>query len=437
MPGGGGRLNPNPQTFPGLRIRAQHQSHYNSLHEVRVTDLHIERGTVEVEPRNGGTPFSVPMPLIGFSIPPPLSKTDNNFTRASWGVYYPQVDDIIIVGFDTKGYAFSVGFGAIDFKVMNERDAAYGDKGGIGWGEASGKRLRPGDFSFKSSRNSTFYLGDCARLGSGPHSITFDKANGETVIQTDIVHTRYGSAGEIRAGSARRILVPGVDSQESYVPSLLNPAVPAQEYVNYVRRGALTAPDGSGKLLMVQEASGEVIDDLTGVGMVPALAYPDLAIALTGPFTRRLTAIKDDATGKLDMYVAVVDNLGNWGLTAKTAVGFQWFTPMSTWTILNNLVNWTTTTSINITAGVKLNLTAPMVNLGGVAATDFLMKGTTFISEMTVFMTGLNVFLAAVLADPALSMLPATKAALATFTPIAVQFQAKLPTSLSLVSKTV
>lgn len=441
---GGGRSNANPQTSTVLRGRAQHQSYYNSLQRVRVQDLHIERGTVEVAPLNGGTPYEVPIPLIGLSIPPPLTKTDNNFLRASWGVYYPQIEDILIVGFDTIGNPLCLGFSAIEFNVMKQRDDANEDRGGIGWADASGKRLRPGDFSFKSARNSTLYLGDRARIGSGPHSITLDKPNGEIVVQSDLVHTRYGAAGEIRAGSARRILVPGVDTQESYVPSLINPPSPAQEYVNYVRRGALTAPGG--QLLMVQEAAGEIVDDLTGVGMVPAVAYPDLAVALTGPFARKLTSVKDDATGVIDMHAEVVDNLGNWGVTAKTAVGFQWFTPMATWTIVNNLVNWTTTTSINITAGATMsltatgtmNLTSPVVNLGGVAATDFLVKGTTFMTEMMVFMTGLNTFLAAFLADPALSaVLPATKTALGTFVPISAQFQAKLMTTLSTVSKTV
>ena len=244
---GGGRSNANPQTSTTLRDRAKHQSYYNSLHRVRVQDLHIERGTVEVAPLNGGTPYEVSIPLIGLSIPPPLTQTDNNFLRASWGVYYPQVEDILIVGFDTIGNPLCLGFSAVDFNVMKRRDDANEDRGGIGWADASGKRLRPGDWSFRSARNSMLYLGDRARIGSGPHSMTFDKPNGETVIQTDLLHTYYGSAGEIRAGSARRILVPGVDTQESYIPSLLNPPVPAQEYVNYVRRGALTAPDGSGK----------------------------------------------------------------------------------------------------------------------------------------------------------------------------------------------
>jgi len=402
---------------------------------VRVTDLHIERGTVEVEPLNGGTPYEVPIPLIGFSIPPPLTQTDNNFMRASWGVYYPQVEDILIVGFDTIGNPLCLGFSAIEFNVMKQRDDANEDRGGIGWADASGKRLRPGDFSFRSARNSMLYLGDRARLGSGPHSITLDKVNGETVIQTDLLHTRYGVAGEIRAGSARRILVPGVDTQESYVPSLINPPAPAQEYVNYVRRGALTAPGG--QLLMVQEAAGEIIDDLTGVGMVPAMAYPDLAVALAGPFARKMTAVKDDATGAVDMYAEVVDNLGNWGVTAKTAVGFQWYTPASTWTILNNLVNWTTSTSINITAGATMNLaatatmnlTAPAINLGGSAATDFLIKGTYFKGALDGFLTALGGLVSGTPAQNA--------AAIAAIVLAANALKISMITSLSTVTKTV
>jgi len=537
-----GRSNANPNSSPSLRGRARHNAFYSSLHRVRVTDLHIERGTVEVTPLSGGTPYEVLMPLVGLSIPPPQTSEDNNFARSSWGVYYPQVDDILVVGFDTLGFPMALGFSAVDFNVMKRRDDALDERGGIGWADASGKRLQPGDVSFRSARNSSIYLGDRARLGSGPHSITLDKPNGETVIQSDIVHTRYGAAGEKREGSARRILVPGVDTQESYIYGIFGTV--AQEHTNYVRRGAITAPGG--QLLMVQESRGEIIDDLTGLIMVPATSYPDLAVALAGTGARKLTTVKDDGAGVVDMYVEVVDNLGNRGISAKTALGFQWFTPAATWTILNNLVNWTTSSTYSLTAGASMSLTAgtaltasagaalsltagaaltatagatmgltatgamtltapsitlasgvlnlgaspvvatakdaltfnatdltmvataamelvatgeigidtaaklvliaatqidigaPIVNLGGAAATEFLVKGTTFITELTTFMTALNTFFAAFAADPALNgVLPATKSALGALIPFGIDFQASLATALSTVSKTV
>ncbi len=540
-----GRSNANPQTSFTLRGRARHNAFYSSLHRVRVTDLHIQRGTVEVSPLSGGTPYEVLMPLVGLSIPPPRNTEDNNFARASWGVYYPQVDDILIVGFHTLGFPMALGFSAVDFNVMKRRDDALDDRGGIGWADASGKRLQQGHISFRSKDKAALYLGNRAVLSQGPQSITLESIpSNEMTLQADLIHSRYGVAGEIRAGSAKRILVPGVDAQENYVPSLLSPPAPAQEYTNYVRRGAPTAPGG--QVLMVQESRGEVIDDLKRIVMVPASVYPDLAIALTGPFARKLDAVKDDASGLVDMYAEVIDNLGNWGVTAKTALGFQWFTPAATWTILNNLVNWTTSTSLNVTAGTTLALTAgsaltatagaamsltagaaltatagatmgltaagamtltapsiklatgalmlgaspvvvtakdvltfnasdlsmiataamdlaatgeigintaaklamiaaisadieaPLVNLGGAAATEFLVKGTTFITELNTFMTALNTFFAAFAADPALNaVLPATKSALGALIPFGVDFQASLASALSTTSKTV
>lgn len=540
-----GRTNSNPNSSPVLRGRARHNSFYSSLHRVRVTDLHIERGTVEVKPISGGTPYEVVIPLAGVSIPPQLSQNDNNFARASWGVYFPQENDILIIGFDTLGFPLALGYSIIDFNVLKRRDDELDDRGGIGWADASGKRLRGGHVSFRSKDKAALYLGNRAVLSQGAQSITLESfPSNEMNIQADLIRHRYGMRGEIREGSAKRILVPGVDTQESYIPSLLNPPAPAQEYTNYVRRGAPGLP-GS-EALMVHESAGEVIDDNLNIPMVPATAYPDLAIALTGPFARKLTAVKDDASGLVDMYAEVIDSLGNWGVTAKTAIGFQWFTPAATWTINNNLVNWTTTTTLNITGGTNIALNAgaaftasagaamslsagaaftatagatmaltatgamtltapsitlasgvlnlgaspvvvtatdaltfnatdldmiasaamelaatgeigintaaklvllaatqadieaPVVNLGGAAATEFLVKGTTFITELNTFMTALNTFFAAFAADPALNaVLPATKSALGALTPFGIDFQASLATALSTTSKTV
>jgi len=358
-----GRSNMNPSTSPILEERRLYREFYSTIHMVRVKDLHLERGTVSVEfLKGGGHPRpEVPIPLAGWSFPPKQSDTDKNYLRSSWGVYLPQIGDTLLVGFDAMGNAFSLSYHTIDFSAFKRYDDANEERGGIGWGDASGKRLRPGDWSFKSARNCALYLGDRASLTAGPHSVTLDKPNGEVRIQSDLVHTRYGDSSEIRAGSARRILVPGVDSQESYIYDLVTPGAGnvGQEHTNYIRRASLTSVDQNG-LLMVRTSEGQVVDDTTKQIVGPQVFSPDLSVAMTGTATRVLRRTFDDATGQVALWTELVDNLGNYGVSAPLVTGFQWFTPVSTWTVLNTSTSWTSTGTYDLTVGGSYSL-----NVGG------------------------------------------------------------------------
>jgi hypothetical protein len=468
--------------------------------------------------------------MVALSIPP--DAAENNYKNLSWGLHIPQEDDVVSIGFDPIGKPLCLGYYYINFRDLKEKDDAYDSLGGIGWDEASGKRLKPGDWTFKSARGCSLYMGDRSRLTSGTHSITLDQTlpNGQIVLQTDHLHTYYGTAGEKREGSARRILVPGVDSQENPITGLFGTT--AQECTDFVKRAAAPAL----QLTMVHRSDGEVIDENTVQVMVPSVAYPALATALVGTSARMLRAVKDDATGVTDMYATLVDNLGNYGMEAKTATGLQWFTPLATWTINSNMVSWVATstfdivttnysvvasgtagitatgavnftssaamtltaaatmgltssgvmtltaptiklasaaiqlgaspvtltatdelnfeslalnfdadgpveidgsTTVNIKAGTTATLDAPLVNLGGLTAAEFLVKGTSFIAQMQTLMTGMNALVAAVAADTTLgAVAPATKSAFVAFAPIAVAFQAQLATMLSTTTKT-
>ncbi len=527
-----GRVNTNRNSSSILNRRKHHQDFYKSIQRCLVKDVHLEKGTLTVVYLTGGSSLEVPMPLVGLSIP--ADAKDLNYQNVSWGVYIPQVDDVILVGFDPLGTPFSLSYHYLNFRDLKDKDDAYESKGGIGWGDASGKRLKPGDWTFKSARGCSLYMGDRTRITSGTHSITLDKTlpNGEISIQTDHLHTYYGTIAERREGFARRFLAPGVDTQEGFVTGTFGTV--AQECTNYVRRGSAAALGG--KLLMVHKSDGEVINDILAQVMVPATAYPALGASLVGTNARMLRAVKDDATGLIDMYAMVVDNLGNLGVEAKTATGVQWFTPLSTWTVNSNMVLWTSTatfdivtasfavtasasagitatsainltsglattitsgatlgltssglmtltaptlklsagaiqlgaspvtltasdelnfeatsmsfnsdtsidleagTTAKLTGGTSVTLDAPAVNLGGLTASEFLVKGTSFIAQMNVLMTGMNAMVAAVIADPAITaVLPATKAAFVAFGPIGIAFQTQLATMLSTTTKT-
>lgn len=462
---GCGRININPANSTVLEDRRLHREFYSSVHQARVKDLHLEQGTVTIQFLSGGDPRVVAIPLMGFSAPPKEGDADKNYVRFSWGVYLPQIDDILLVGFDPQGKPYCLGYSFIDFAVMKRFDDATEDRGGIGWGDASGKRLRPGDWSFKSARQCAFYMGDRISLTAGPHAIVLDKPNGEVKIQSDLVHQRYGSCSESRSGSAKRILVPGVDTSEGYVYDTMFASV-AQEHTHYVRRGSLTAPTPDG-FLMVRTSEGEVVDDLTAQVVPPATFSPDLAVALTGTGVRILREVMDDAAGTMPMWMELVDNLGNWGLSAKTAVGLQWFTPASTWTIQNNMVNWTTsatyalnvagsytaiiggTALMNVTgtfdliSAAAMSLTAPSIALKsasillgaspctmscaggpltldsplmllGIGAFEPLIKGLTFTDALTAYLTACSTAFTAIAGIPLLAPAAAQFTALAT-----------------------
>jgi len=444
-----GRINASGKSSI-LDERRLNKAFYSSIHRCKVNDVNFSNGTMAVEFLDGGSYLpNVPLPLMGFSFPPkgdPESAAkDQNFRKTAWGVYYPQEGDITLIGFDALGAPYSLGYYSFDFGAMDRADEANEDRGGIGWGNASGKRLKPGDWHFKSGRNCFLYLGDRARIASGPHSITLDKntTNSEISIQTDHLHTWYGNASEKREGTARRLLVPGVDSIESPVDGLFG--TPAQECTNYVKRSSLTAVGG---LLMVHDSLGEVVDDDTKQVMVPSVAYPELT-SLVGTSVRAYRAIKDDATGVIDLYTEVVDNLGNRGFSAKTATGFQWFTPLAMWDIANLSTSWTVTSTFDLTVGVSASISAAAnlklegkvlaslvsdvaVRLGSEGATEFLLKGTSFVSQLSTFLTGLGLFVGAIQGDTGLkAVAPATVAAAGTFVPILTAFGLSLSSMLS------
>jgi hypothetical protein len=175
----------------------------------------------------------------------------------------------------------------------------------------------------------------------------------------------------------------------------------------------------------------------------------------------------DDAKGVVPMWMELVDNLGNWGMSAKTAIGLQWFTPASTWTVMNNMVTWTTAAKYDLTvgadysvtvggkvavtaggtldlmAGAAMSLTATSIALKaasillgaspctmscaggpltldsplmllGIGASEPLIKGTTFSTALTSYLTACSTAFTAIAAVPLLAPAATQFTALAT-----------------------
>jgi len=343
-----------PQTRNNfLERQNKHEDFMNRIHRATVTDVHINKGTISVVIESFPYAREVLMPLVGLSMPPGGPGNAVNDGILSWGRYVPQTGDMVLVGFGTDGTCYSLGYHAVYYKGMDFVDEGKESRGGTGWGEASDRRMKPGYWDFRSSENCTLFLGNTAKVTSGPHSITLNKDTGDITTNTGLIVERYGEASEVRKGDARRFLLP-TDSSETYIVSTATPdrtiaQNSAQESTDTVKFGTL-----AGVPIEVTKVShGEVVDDLTKTAMIPSTYIPFLA----GTQVRSLEAVKDPA-GATDLYLRLVDNLGNFGVSALTATAFQWVTPLAAWNISNLSTTIVSTANISLTATTDISLSA-------------------------------------------------------------------------------
>lgn len=423
-----GRLRTKPSRFS--QLNAMNQSFFSHIHRARVIDTYVANGTVNAMIEGTDVVLTVYAPLLALSLPPKQSDTDtSNGGKAAWAKYIPQVGDLLLIGFDTNGEPYSLGYHAVYYKGFDTKDYAAESSGGIGWGEASGIRLEPGDFDFYSKRNSRMMLTDKATFASGPHVLTLNQSKGDATLTSTLSIVQYGEASEHRQGGVRRFLLP-TDSEETDIYGIFGSI--AQESTDVVKRGMVGTPG----IEMCRTSLGEVIDELTFLPMVPVVTYPDLN-TMTGTGTRIFRSVKDPS-GATELYSELVDDLGNYGVSAMSALGFQWFTPAATWTTLNAITDWTTSGMYTLTVGGDLSMTAAnasitaaQVALGADSASEFLVKGTTFVTALNVFLTAVTAAVAVV------GTAPQNAAALTAIGTAAGILQGSLSTALSTVTKTV
>ena len=453
------------RTTPGFheKQRNQHRAFFSSIHRATVTDTASAstKGTVSAEIE--GTDFQLTnmlAPLMSLSIPPQgrntdgtVNKDDDNGAKAAWGRYIPQVGDVLLVGFDTNGEPYALGYHALYYQALDVKDKEAEARGGIGWGVESGVKLEPGDWDFMSRRGSRLMLTDKVHLSSGPHSFILDQSTGTATLGTTLSITQYGEASKESQGAVQRFLLP-TDTSETAIYGIFGSI--AQESTNVIKRGSLVTPGG---IEMARTSMGEVIDELTYLPMVPVITYPALN-TIVGTGTRIFRSVKDPL-GATELFTEVVDDLGNYGVSATLSTGFQWNTPLATWTVLNAITDWTSSGKFGVTAGAALDLTAgadfgvtagasigltagvdfgvtavnatitaTQVALGGSGASGFLVNGT-------LFMAALTVFLGAVAAQTAATDPASTMAALKTTGSAATALLPLLNTFLSTVTKTV
>jgi hypothetical protein len=370
--------------------KEQHKQFMFSIHRARVTDVYVDKGTVNVELEDVAYSAEVDMPFLGMSMPPKKNEDDLAELSASWGRYIPQQGDILLVGFGANGICYALGYNVVYYEGFTQKDLGRTDLGGIGWGEGSAKKLKPGDWDFKSAQGSSLYLGDKVRINSGPHNITVNKSTGDITCKSSLLKDRYGTSSEGRKGEVRRKLLP-TDPSETAIYNLALQV--AQESTDVVKLGFP-------QIEMARTQMGDVIDETL---------FQPMASTLGGTVIRRLESVKDP-TGLVDLYVKKVDNAGNYGVEAPTAVMFQWTTPAATWTIANNVTNITTTTSFDITsplitlrAATGAVIDSINVQLGSAAAADSAVKGVTLMNLLNANFSTAAASLSAA-ADPASTM---------------------------------
>lgn len=133
-----------------------HSLSRSSIHRARVTEVHVEKGTVSLSFERISYTSEAMFPLLGMSAP--IEGSSANFSNASWGRYIPQVGDVVLVGFSSNMDVYIIGYSTMYYKGFQIKDEDAKDIGGIGWGAVTKKQLKPGDWDFKSSRGLSYIL---------------------------------------------------------------------------------------------------------------------------------------------------------------------------------------------------------------------------------------------------------------------------------------
>jgi hypothetical protein len=405
--------------------KGQESSFFFTIHRARVNSVNLDNGTVSVAIDGYGLEMETSFPLLGFSYPPKSSKSDEkNYKRTSWGRYIPQIGDFLLVGFNSNGELYSLGYTSAYYKGVSEYDERYDDKGGFRWGSNSGRRLQQGDWDFKSSRDCYFYLGNKSILGSGPLNTVWDKGVDTITTMGGLVKEIVGDGSMTLKGVAKRKKLP-TDEEDSPVISIKRgPLSSAQEITNIVNYSIAGVP-----VELARHSIGEVIDEtLKLVKFNPIVPLCDVRLeeCIYGP-TGNLVPVP--------VYTRMVDSGGNESVEALSSTMSQWLTPFCAWTITNSSTTITSTTTFAITSP-SVTVTSSNIMLGGPAVSP-VMKHIEFSAAFNTFLTAVSVeaLKASVIAGDPDIMIAALKAAWAVLAKQCLALQGQLATMASTTTK--
>lgn len=382
--------------FHSQRAR-QTRSLFSTIHEAQIKEVHLDAGTVSLVFVDIGLAAEAEIPMVAMSAPPAQNGEDSvsAFSRAAWGRYVPQVGDVVRVGFSSNGKVFILSYSSMVFPLFDVADKAKESRGGIGWGEASGKELKPGDWEFKSSRGSFFDLTNKVKMSSGGLSLTLDKPANEIVQSASLSRSIAGNS-YCNLGEVRRFVLP-TDQEKSNIFSTrptvgIIPFDVAKEF-NVSVRWAGNIPSANGTEL-ASMSIGDVVDD--------SLPVPILMMSSGGGNVRFYRNVQN-MTGFVSALSEKIDDLGNYEVSSLLGTMFTWTTPLAMWDITNLSTAFVSSTSFDVTSPT-INFTG-MVNLGSSSPVDAVLKGTSFVNGLTNLLTDLNVTLVTIGSEAATAVL--------------------------------
>lgn len=375
------------------RRHRDHEKLFSAIHRARVTDVYVDKGTMAVLLESVAYSAEITIPLLGLSAPTisPSSPTSTdaekeegkaNFKASSWGRYIPQVGDLILVGFGANGELYALGYSAIYYRGFDFADVELESRGGIGWGETSGRQMKPGDWDFRSSRAAALYLGERAALSAGPYSVDVNAPTDDITITAPLL---IGSISNSRLlfGMVKRVVLP-TDSAPTAIPSP-RAGTTAQEATLKVKwnGGPIEGQE------LASWSIGDVIDDdgTTAFLRLSSATVPQ-------PVRRYFNSV--DNTGYVTAYTEMVDSGGNYEVSAPTATDFQWSTVLANWDISNLSTTLSSVAGIDLSCNTIFNITgeagvvidsSAIIQLGGSSAADPFVKGLTWQSLMDALLT--------------------------------------------------
>ena len=329
-------------TIPGRNSfetrEVAHSTSRSAIHRAKVTEVHIDKGTVSLSFESIPLTAEATFPLLGLSAP--VEGDAANFFNSSWGRYIPQVGDVVLAGFAPNMDIHILGYSAIYYKGFRIKDEDAEGEGGIGWGTVANKQLKPGDWDFRSARGSVLYLGDRANIGSGTCRSTYNQ-NTEDITNSAFLIINEANASDIRYGSVRRLVLP-TDSEESYIPSA-RAGTPCQEFT-----AATRWDPGTGGVDLAYYSQGDVVEELGGSNTIK-LSSNGLPV--------RKWAYTTDVTGFITTHEEVIDTNGNTDIQANLATSVSYLTPLADWSITAKSSSHTLIDSFEVTAGKSASFT--------------------------------------------------------------------------------
>lgn len=230
-------------------------------------------------------------------------------------------------------------------------------------------------------------MGNKVKLSSGALSLTLDKPANQISQSSSLNNIQAGNS-YCNFGEVRRFVLP-TDTEKSNIFSLrptagIIPFDVGKEFNVSVRwPGSIPSPAGTE---IASFSVGDVIDD-----SIPA---PILMVSTGGGNVKWYRNVQDKS-GFMSAFSEKIDDLGNYEVTALTGTLVNWTTAAASWNITNMSTVFTSSTSFSVTSTtIDFN---GMVNLGASAATDYVVKGTTFIGNLSSFLTSMNSTLATLL----------------------------------------